>query len=234
MNEFEEHVKRVKEIDSGQASEFGLSLPEQIAKVISDEIVERKLVPGSKLPETTLAKRFGTSRAPIREALYRLDQEGLVERAPRRGAVVKEYSMQEIEELYQIRCVLEGLALERICEEPENIEVCLAALEPIVHEMERADGDAKRYHELNFSFHKVIILLSRSGLLRRLYVQIEGPLKVFLRRSFSAEGAIPKSFGEHLQLLDTIKTANAEEARRILQRHDEDGMQRAITLSSPE
>jgi DNA-binding GntR family transcriptional regulator len=221
---------------TGQASsyqaeggvEFGLSLPEQIADVLSSEIIEGKLPPGSKLPEPTLAERFGTSRAPIREALYLLDQEGLVERAPRRGAVVREYSRREIEELYRIRSVLEGFALEHICEEPEMIEVCVATLEPIIRDMERTESDPKRYHELNFAFHKTIILLSRSQLIRRLYAQIEGPLKIFLRLSFSTAGAVPKSFGEHLQLLAAIREENVEEARRILEKHDEDGMRRAI------
>jgi DNA-binding transcriptional regulator YhcF (GntR family) len=68
---------------------FGLPLPEQIAEVLADEIIERKVASGSKLPESALAERFGTSRAPIREALYLLDQAGLVERTPRRGTVVR-------------------------------------------------------------------------------------------------------------------------------------------------
>jgi DNA-binding GntR family transcriptional regulator len=105
---------------------FGLLLPEQIAEVLADEIIERKLASGSKLPEPALAERFGTSRAPIREALYLLDQAGLVERTPRRGTVVKAYSSREIEELYQVHITLERIALERICEAPEMVDSCLA------------------------------------------------------------------------------------------------------------
>ena len=89
---------------------LGLPPPEQIAEVLADEIIERKVASGSKLPESALlAERFGTSRAPIREALYLLDQAGLVERTPRRGTVVKAYSSREIEEHYQVRITLEGL-----------------------------------------------------------------------------------------------------------------------------
>jgi DNA-binding GntR family transcriptional regulator len=234
VDRFKEQARGVGRADSSPTSEFGLSLPEQIAEVLSEEIVERKLVSGSKLPEPALAERFGTSRAPIREALYLLDQEGLVERAPRRGAVVKEYGRQEIGELYRIRSVLEGLALERICEEPRMIDACLAALNPIASEMEEAEADAKRYHDLNFRFHKTIIILSQSDLLRRLYARIEGPLKIFLRRSFSTQGAVPKSFGEHLQLLVAIEQADVEKACEILRRHDEDGMRRAIASSPPD
>jgi DNA-binding GntR family transcriptional regulator len=213
---------------------FGLPLPEQIAEVLADEIIERKLSPGSRLPEPALAERFGTSRAPIREALYLLDQAGLVERTPRRGTVVKTYSRREIEELYQVRITLERLALERICEEPDMVEACLAPLDPIIREMETAQDDPLRYRELNYLFHRSIIVVSRSDLVRRLYAQIEGPLKIFLRRMFSAEDAVSKSFGEHLQILAAIEEADAEKAQQRLEKHDIDGMRRAIASSLPE
>lgn len=213
---------------SGKNGSFGRSLPQQIAEVLAGEIVERELSAGSKLPELALAERFGTSRAPIREALYLLTQEGLVERKPRRGALVRGYGQQEIEELYRVRTLLERLALERVCGEPRTREACVAALEPIARQMDGAEEDVKRYHELNFSFHKNIIVFSRSHLLQRLYARIEGPLKVVLRQSFSTKGAVPKSFGEHLQLLSAIGKADVERACNILLTHDEDGMRRAL------
>jgi DNA-binding GntR family transcriptional regulator len=213
--------------------EFGLPLPEQIAEILATEIIERELTPGSRLPEPALAERFGTSRAPIREALYLLDQAGLVERTPRRGTVVKAYSRREIEELYQVRITLERLALERICESPEIVGACLAALEPIIREMETVQDDPIRYRELNFLFHRSIISVSRSGLVRRLYAQIEGPLKIFLRRMFLAEGTVPRSFGEHVQILAAIEEADAKKAQQRLEKHDIDGMRRAIASSLP-
>lgn len=210
------------------AKGFGWSLPEQIAEVLREEIVQRELSANSKLTETALVERFGTSRAPIREALYLLSQEGLVERTPRKGALVKGYAKQEINELYKVRIMLERLALERICERAETIRACLAALDPIAREMERAGRNTRRYRDLNFSFHKTIIVLAQSDLLQRLYAQIEGPLKIVLRKSFSTEGAVPKSFGEHLQILAAIERADVERACGILYEHDDDGMWRAL------
>ena len=229
---FDERAGVLRETTVGEGAErmkgFGRSLSEQIAGILREEITERKLPPGSKLSEPALVDRFETSRAPIREALYLLAQEGLVERTPRKGALVKGYARQEISELYRVRITLEKMALERICEKPETIRACLAAIEPIVLDMENAENNASHYHELNFSFHKTIIILSQSDLLRRLYAQIEGPLKVVLRKSFSAEGAVPKSFGGHLQILDAIEQADVKKACRILHKHDEDGMRRAL------
>ena len=148
--------------------------------------------------------------------------------------MVKAYTRREIEEIYQVRITLERLALERICESPETVEACLADLEPIIREMETVQDDPMRYRELNYLFHRSIIVVSRSGLVRRLYAQIEGPLKIFLRRMFFAEGAVPKSFGEHLQILAAIEEADAEKAQQRLEKHDIDGMRRAIASSLPE
>lgn len=212
---------------------LGLPLPEQVAEILASEIIERELPPGSKLREPALAQRFGTSRAPIREALYILDQAGLVKRIPRHSTIVKTYSRREIEELYQVRITLERLALERICEDPDAVRECLATLGPITREMEAAQEDPRRYRELNYLFHRSIIAGSRSSLVQRLYAQIEGPLKIFLWRMFFVEGAAQKSFGEHLQILAAIREADAADAQRTLERHDMDGMRRAIASSLP-
>lgn len=213
---------------------FGLSLPQQIAAVIAGEIVERELAFGQRLPELDLADRFGTSRAPIREALYILAQEGLVERTPRRGAVVRQFDRREIEELYQVRALLEGLALERIFKESDDAQraACLSALELIVRRMEGAYKEIQRYHALNFEFHKTILEVAGRELLLSLYKQIEGPLKVFLRLSLEAPGAVTLSLDEHKQLLNAIRHSDMRLASDILANHDKDGMQRAITYLS--
>lgn len=213
---------------------FGLSLPQQIARVLTGEIVERELSFGERLPELDLAARFGTSRAPIREALYILDQEGLVERTPRRGAVVRRFDTREIEELYQVRALLESLALEHIFTERDDAQrmALLSTLEQSVRSMEGARADARRYHALNFEFHKAILSLSERELLLGLYRQIEGPLKVFLRLSLDTPGAVELSLGEHRRLLDAIANGDLRLAKEILASHDRDGMQRAIDILS--
>jgi DNA-binding GntR family transcriptional regulator len=213
---------------------FGLSLPQQIAKAIAEEIVERELSFGERLPELDLAARFGTSRAPIREALYILAQEGLVERTPRRGAVVRRFDRREIEELYQVRALLESLALEYIFNEPDDAQrtALLSALGLIVRTMKDARKEMKRYHALNFEFHKTILEVAGRELLLNLYRQIEGPLKVFLRLSLETPGAVALSLDEHRKLLDAIAKGDLNLASNILASHDKDGMQRAISLLS--
>ncbi|PGT82782.1 GntR family transcriptional regulator, partial [Bacillus sp. AFS040349] len=83
------------------------ALSNSIAKHITDQIISGDLKPGEKLVEHIYAEEYGTSRAPVREAIYLLAIEGLVERIPRKGAVVKEYSEHEIYDLLEIRNMLE-------------------------------------------------------------------------------------------------------------------------------
>jgi DNA-binding GntR family transcriptional regulator len=196
--------------------------------VLADEITERELPPGERLLEQTLSARFGTSRAPIREALYLLTQEGLVERVPRRGAVVKRYTTREIEELYKIRVTLEELALDRNCDGLRMIRSSLEALRPIVGEMEKRRKEIRRYHELNFDFHETIVERSRSSVLLRIYTQIEGPLKTFLRLSVTTRENVSKSIEDHKRIIAAISEGDAAGASRVLRAHELDGMERAL------
>lgn len=204
------------------------SFPQRIAGVLAEEITERILPPGERLLEQVLSERFGTSRAPIREALYLLAQEGLVERIPRKGAVVKRYTTREIEELYKIRVTLEELALERDCDGLRMTRIALAALRPVVAEMEKSRKEIKRYHELNFEFHKTIVELSQSSVLLRLYTQIEGPLKMFLRLSVTNRDDVAKSIEDHKRIVAAIAEGDAAGASRVLRAHELDGMTRAL------
>ena len=159
-------------------------------------------------------------------------QEGLIERSPRKGACVREFDRREIEELYRVRAALEELALERISESPDKTRSCLSALDTLMNKMEKVHKDTRRYHELNFRFHKTIVETADSHLLLDLYKQIEGPLKIFLRVSFEAQDAVLQSLGEHKLILAAIHGGNSKEACSILVTHDTEGMQRAIAVLS--
>jgi DNA-binding GntR family transcriptional regulator len=95
------------------SSEAAPSLNEQIYASLRQEIVEGHLRPGQRLVELTIAKRFGVSQAPVREALRRLSQEGLAVNEPRRGTRIRQLTLREIEEIYEVRAELEAYAARR-------------------------------------------------------------------------------------------------------------------------
>ncbi len=174
------------------------SFPQQAASVLAEEITERVLPPGERLLEQTLSERFGTSRAPIREALYK------------------------------VRVTLEELALERDCDGLRMVHLSLTALRPIVGEMEKSRRAVKRYHGLNFEFHKAIVELSRSSVLSRLYTQIEGPMKMFLLLSMTTKADVSKSIEDHKRIVAAIAEGDAAEASKALRAHEVDGMAQAL------
>lgn len=195
------------------------SLPLLIAEKIAEQILTGELAPGDKLVESVFAEEYGTSRAPIREALYLLTIDGLVERIPRKGAVVKGYNEQEIYDILEIRMLLESLAIKRIAEFGTSA-AHLKRMEGLLPQMEEAVSDSKRYAELNRAFHLAIIQMSRSEIIKSMYSRLGIPLLSLQRLSFLEEGNTRKSLEEHRVILETLKRGEFDKALTILEKHN--------------
>jgi DNA-binding GntR family transcriptional regulator len=205
---------------------FGQSLPEQIAERIATRIFEGEIEPGSRLTEEPLAEEFGTSRAPIREALYILALQGLVERIPRKGAVVKSYTSKELDQLYQVRCHLEELALAQI---PLPLsEQGKQTFTLILDQMEEAvkSKDLNRYTQLNIKFHHTLFELADNKILATLYEQLEIPLQFLLKLSVGNEETLKRSLEEHNQIVSFLFSGQREQALATLKQHDLDSLGR--------
>lgn len=147
-------------------SEFTFqTLRESITSAIRHKILTGELEPGSRITEQKLAEEFGSSRAPIREALRQLEQEGLLEYSRNVGCSVKKITMEDAYEIYLLRANLEMTALRQFdCQFPEED---LAALRGILDEMLRVEpGDLLAIVENDNRFHRVIV--QRAGLPRLL------------------------------------------------------------------
>jgi len=207
-------------------NQFGKPLPMQIAERIATKIIEGAIEPGSRIFEEQLAEEFGTSRAPIREALYILTLQGLIERTPRKGAIVKSYTRQDIEQLYQVRSHLEQLALSQIpfpLSGPGELRFTL-----ILEDMERAvkARDYHLYSELNIRFHRTLFELADNNILSKLYEQLEIPLHFLLKLSVRDEDTLLHSFEEHKLMISLILSKQRDEALAVLKQHDSDSLSR--------
>ncbi len=196
------------------------ALSSVIAKHITEQIMTGELKPGQKLVEHLYAEEYGTSRAPVREAIYLLTIEGLVERIPRKGAIVKGYTESEVYDLLEIRIMLEALAMKRIQENGINAD-SLKEMESILAEMEK-ETNHTNYTQLNHSFHTALIKMSQSEVIKNNYVRIEQPLLTIQNLSFSVEGNIDKSVKEHKMLVKLLKTGKFKEADSLLHKHNHD------------
>ncbi|MCM3728895.1 GntR family transcriptional regulator [Neobacillus cucumis] len=196
------------------------ALSNHIAEHITDQIIKGELIPGDKLIEHIYAEEYGTSRAPVREAIYLLSIEGLVERIPRKGAVVKEYTENEIYDLLEIRNMLEMMAIERIGRN-EIDQADLQKMADILEEM-KDKTEVHQYTQLNHSFHMTLVEMSKSETIKTMYSRLGWPLLRIQSLSFANDGNIEKSVREHQMLIKFLREENIEEATNLLKRHNED------------
>ncbi|WP_019119459.1 GntR family transcriptional regulator [Brevibacillus massiliensis] len=196
------------------------ALSNRIAEHITEQIITGELKPGEKLIENTYAEEYGTSRAPVREAIFLLSIEGLVERIPRKGAVVKGYTEAEIYDLLEIRTMLESLAMKRIEEHGVDTEV-IEKMDQVLQEM-KDEKAIKKYTQYNYAFHMCLIEMSKSQVIKNVYSRLELPLQRVQSLSFANEGKIEKSVSEHSIIVRMLKDGKIAEAARILEKHNSD------------
>lgn len=203
----------------GKQTDGNKSLSKMIAKDITAQIITGELNPGDKLVEKEYAEVYGTSRAPVREAVYLLTTEGLVERIPRRGAVVKEYTNDDIFDLLQIRNMLEMMAVERIMIHGPDQKI-LNEMKDNIKKM-KLETAIYSYTKLNHSFHMCIVRMSRSKSILETYSRLGWPLLRIQNLSFSQDGNIQKSVAEHEEIYELIKKQKMEELIKLLSEHNE-------------
>jgi DNA-binding GntR family transcriptional regulator len=132
---------------------------ESLYASLRDLIASGDLYPGRRVTEVELSERFGVSRTPVRDALKRLESEGLLSSAPRRGLVVTQLSPQQVSELYAVREVLEAFAARLMAHHASEMEI--ETLNVIVRREAEA-ADATTLKRLNRTFHSVIYSAARN------------------------------------------------------------------------
>lgn len=190
--------------------------------VIHRAIVEGEFGPGERLPEEDLAERAGVSRTPVREALQRLASEGVVEFVPNRGAQVAVFSQKDLQELFDVRAVLEGFAARLAARNATDED--LSRLEKLADEMDAlaaAPSQRKldRIAELNNDFHHLIVETADNRLLAQ---QVAGLVKVpLVHRTFhnyDAEG-LARSMAHHRELLTALRHGDVNWAGTVMRSH---------------
>jgi DNA-binding GntR family transcriptional regulator len=197
------------------------TLWEQVRDRLREDILAGRLEPGTELSEVALAKDFGTSRGPLREALGRLASEGLVTITPRRGAVVAQLSREEFIDAYQVREALETLAVRLAVPLMSDGEI--AHLRELCELMDRAarDDEVRVFFDTNNSFHEALVRGSRNRKLHEVHRMLVGQMVPYLPRSLELRGNLQQSVAEHQAILAAIEERDSERAARLLAEHIE-------------
>lgn len=202
------------------------TLSQQISESITMQIVQGTYKPGERLFEGKLTELFGTSRAPIREALYILEKEGIVEKSPRRGVFVKNYSQKEIFELYDVIYRMEEIALERACQHitQKQLEYLGRLIDQMKKEVELKK--VSNYFELMEKLQKSFFDASNNDVLKEVYVNLIKRITPFRYMSLSHPSSLENSIEEYKGILSGLEQRNWDEVRYHLRRKEK----RAIDL----
>ena len=195
------------------------SLEEMVFSKLEEEILSGELARGTALGEIALSKRLGVSRTPVRGALHRLAEEGLVEVLPNRGATVIGINIDDLIDIYNIRERLEGLASALAAKRATVDEISR-----LTEAVELADfyinkNDTEHIKELDTVFHSIIYSASGSRFLSRTLSELHRKIKSYRKRSLSVPGRLEKTALEHREILEAIKRGDAEEADRLTSNH---------------
>jgi phosphonate utilization transcriptional regulator len=203
------------------------SLTTLVQQELERQIVDGKLAAGTKLNEADIAAELRVSRGPVREAFRALDQSGLVRTEKNRGVFVRQVTLEEAHEIYEVRAALDELigrlAAQRIS--PEQ----LAKLKEIVKKMYVAARalDSVSYYPLNIEFHEVLAEASGNNALIEYYRRIVNELNLYRREVLARDSkSIPISAKNHDDIVKAVAKGDSALAGRLLFDHVIDGRDR--------
>lgn len=207
-------------------------LVDTVTERLRSAILTGQLAPGERLYEAALARQFGISRGPVREALALLEGDGLVFNEPRRGKFVRELDGRIIDEVYSLRRVLEPYAAEVVME--SMTEASEEALRAIVAEIDDAAkaGDLAGVARCDLAFHRTLYELTDHRPLRRAWHDlIAGSLEVLanLTAPTHPEGDPVRNTEE---IVDSLVSGDTEATRQLVIKHVEDGWKRVSSVGS--
>ena len=194
-------------------------LYEEVAERLRTSIFSHELAPGSWIDEQAIAKEYGISRTPMREAIKILAAEGLITMKMRRGAYVTEVSKSDLNQIFTVLALLEGQA----CRETaiKASEGQLEALDSIHMKLERAaaDRDLDQFFAINQSFHDKLQEISNNPWMKRVIDDLRKVLKLQRRDSLSKRGRMESSLVEHRKILSALLARDADLSEKLMKEH---------------
>jgi DNA-binding GntR family transcriptional regulator len=189
---------------------------QKIAEGLKAGIASGTLKPGQRLVETHLSETFGVTRSKIREALRNLEQDGFVEIIPNVGARVAEFSQKDIEHIYDLMSVLEGLAVRVIT--PFVTDEQLKRIEVLMKKVEAA-RKATQFYELNNEFHSFLMALSENDHLIRLAENFMFRIRSLNLQCLFSPGQMTASIKEHRKIVEAMRERKAAKAEQLMRNH---------------
>lgn len=201
------------------------STPAIIARTLRQAIAAGDFPPGTQLGEAALAKHLGVSRGPLREAMQRLTQEGLLVSHRNRGLFVPELSPAAVADMYLLRSSVERAAVEQILIAGDG-PACADGLDAVVARMGALRPDSPEMLSADLEFHRVLVTAAHSERLSRVHETVIVETSMCLRAMSSTYGSDEDRVSEHRDLADAIRDGDVARATAVLAEHMRDGAER--------
>ena len=188
-------------------------------ETLKQAILAGQFEPGDRLIEHKLASQLGISKTPVRDALGRLEKEGLVVNVPFRGAVVRELSMEDAVEIFEIRQALDAMLIRAASERLTDRD--LAEIEELLDDADKAlaAGDRATAAELGARYHHIVQQHARRDRVVSILRNLEDQVKLFRIVSERVVGRLEKSSHEHRRVLDALKRRDPAAAEKAIRAH---------------
>ena len=196
-----------------------------VGERIRSNIIDGTLPPGSQLNEVELASSFGVSRGPVREALQRLIQEGLLRSEPHRGVFVPVMTDEDIDDVYLAREALETAAVRRIASTGRSASA-FTSLDSIVRAMRKAAdaGNWPAVADRDLDFHTKLVSAAASPRLERMFTTVISETRLCLSVLTGAYEGPDQLVEEHRQIADLIRDDDTDAAVAVLKAHFDDAV----------
>ncbi|MGN2414157.1 GntR family transcriptional regulator [Pseudomonas syringae] len=197
------------------------ALAEDVYRRLKQEIFDFYLLPYDRFTETQLADRYQVSRTPVRDALYRLQREGYLDVEFRRGWSVRPLDFNQIDQLYDLRIVLECAAVERICASADVHPGLNVLREHWLVEPARRQIDMQVVADLDEQFHTQLVAASGNLEMARVHQEVTERIRIVRRLDFFKSARIEHTYLEHAAILNALQARKRDEALLLLRSHVE-------------
>lgn len=211
MHEIKPRVSKTKKDPTRLAEDLRCSL--------ETEILSGLLLPGERLDESGLAKRFGVSRTPVREALLQLASSGLIEMRPRQGAVVATVTVQDLMQMFEVMAELEAMCARLAARRANPAERAAIAAAHETCKTAARSQDLGAYYEANRVFHETLYAGAHNAYLQDKTRSLRNRLSAYRRYQLHQPGRVARSLAEHEAVVEALMAGDAEAAENAMRTH---------------
>ncbi|TVR12537.1 MAG: GntR family transcriptional regulator [Planctomycetota bacterium] len=205
---------------------------QRVYEAVRQNIFDFAMLPGERFTEGEIAEHVGVSRTPVREALYRLQQEGLVLVLFRSGWQVRPFDFTYYDELYDLRILLENSAVQRLARNPQRHELLADLCRVWPARVPRGGRDPQMVADRDEAFHHDLVAACGNAEMSRVHQDITNRLRIIRRLDFSQAQRITATYREHAAILQHILSGKGNAAAEAMSKHISTSAEavRSITL----